>query len=176
MTENFKNQRYFRQFAEENRDGIAFFTKKELENIVDRLQVRISNYYTEHQKKKRNPSKHDVQFPPQCHNKRLIVVTKERIGELLRTVIDSMRMPVGDIYFTRNPTRRQFIHTTAEDCTFHYLVENVSQQLFSEDVVRNSWDPWATLYGEKNPHGLRAHSELKIKEKRPIQNEIPMMF
>jgi len=174
MTEHFKNQRYFRQFAEENEDGIAFFTTKELEKIVDRLQVKISNHYR--RKPPQKPSvKNGVQFPPQCHNRRLILVTKERIGELLRVVIQGLRLPVGDI-FSKNLERKKFIHESVENCAFHHLIENISQFLFSEDVVRNSWDPWATLYGEKNAYGLRAHSELKIKDKRPIQFETPMMF
>lgn len=198
MTEHFKNHRYFRQFAEENENGIAYFTREDVEKIVDRLQLKISNHYRKKplEKKKRDVlakksgkylakkagkrltiADDGIEFPVQCHDQRLILVTKERIRELLRVVIEGMRFPVGDIYSKNSmQNRKKLIHESVENCTLHHLIENISHFLFSEDVVRNSWDPWSVLYGEFNPNGLRAHSELKIKEKRPIQFELPMMF
>jgi hypothetical protein len=168
MAENFKNHRYFRNFAEneEGFSGIPFLTDKNIAEIVDKLQQRVKSHFR----------KLDCSSSQMTSPSREIVVSKKRIEELLRSVASDLRFPVGNFHNRNILQEKMDVLNSVENCTFHHIIHNVGDFLLGQTVRSEVWDPWAIFYGDANPYGLRAHSEIKVREKKPISGTFNMIF
>jgi hypothetical protein len=108
---------------------------------------------------------------------RSIIVPDERIIEVMDGVHRNFKPQTGDIY------SRYHIDNAGEyniiqnliDQTIEIVVYNIKTQLGIEEYNK-TLSTWVQVYGDFNPHGLRAHSEIKIKEKRPITMQFNMNY
>lgn len=102
-------------------------------------------------------------------NNRPIVVTLEVIGNVLSSVVDSYQPQVGSIlsrYIQNDPEGTRDDVREIVDRTINIIVTTVRNEM--ETIQQNKrLTVWNTVYGENNPEGLRAHSAIKLKERRP---------
>tara|TARA_X000000950_G_C13801392_1_gene613676 strand:- start:198 stop:698 length:501 start_codon:yes stop_codon:yes gene_type:complete len=109
---------------------------------------------------------------------RPIVVPDSTICNIMSSVQESYRPPVGDIY-------SRYIIPTGENAVS--MMQNMIDQvieIITSDIRNNmimeqnnkKLTKWTTLYGDFNAHNLRAHAPIKILEKRPNPFEFHMRY
>lgn len=108
---------------------------------------------------------------------RKIIVPKERICEVLDGVYQSYTPPVGDIY-TRYiiPTDEQQDRVQALiDQTIQIIVSNVRDTLGIEQN-NQKLSAWVQVYGDFNAQGLRAHSIITTRDRKPTTMQFNMNY
>lgn len=100
---------------------------------------------------------------------RPILVTPEVIRGVMDNVYNTRTTSnVGDIYARyningleeeRNPVQEMI------DRTIEIIYSNIKTE-YEMIECNNSMSAWNALYGDFNPEGLRAHSKIKLKEKK----------
>lgn len=107
-------------------------------------------------------------------NNRPIVVPSKTICHIMSSIYDSFRPETGDIYTRYNiPTNKGPENYVQDmiDQVIEIIVSDVRTNLGMEEYNR-TLTKWTTLYGDFNKHGLRQHSMIKTRHKRPT----PMQF
>ena len=108
---------------------------------------------------------------------RNIIVPDERIIELMDGVYTNFKPSTGDIYSRYHivSDEQYDIFQSLINQTIEIAVYNIKTQLGIEEYNK-TLSTWVQVYGDFNPHGLRAHSEIKIKEKRPSSMQFNMNY
>jgi hypothetical protein len=105
---------------------------------------------------------------------RPIIVPDKTITSVMSAVWDNYKpQEAGDIY-TRYNIPTGLIPdgvTTMIDQTINLIVTDVSVNIGIEEHNKNL-TIWSTVLGDFNKQGLRSHSKIKLREKRPQ----PMLF
>lgn len=103
------------------------------------------------------------------HIQRDIIVPFDTIGSVLSQVFQTSSPVVGDVY-----SRYTFpsIEENRNDC--YWIINRAINIIFSEikteyEMINynRSISVWNALYGDFNKEGLRAHSDIKVRNKRP---------
>jgi hypothetical protein len=104
---------------------------------------------------------------------RPIIVPDKTIYSVMSSVYENFRPETGDI-FTRYivPKSRSIGYIqNMTDKVINIIVTNVRVTLETEEN-NSKLTVWTTVLGDFNEHGLRSHSKIKLREKRPQ----PLMF
>jgi hypothetical protein len=106
-------------------------------------------------------------------NNRPIVVPDKTIASVMSSVNQSYRPETGDIYtryiIPKDNDTNAIKRMTDE--VINIITTNIKVTLGMEEN-NSKLSIWTTLLGDFNEHGLRSHSKIKLKEKRPT----PMLF
>lgn len=110
---------------------------------------------------------------------RPIVVSIENIAHVLSQVYDTHRPEVGSIYsrYIQNfPENSRNDIREIEDRAINIIVTYVRNEI---EIAQNNrrLTIWNSLYGDFNKEGLRAHSNIKIRKRRPNVNMgVPLRY
>jgi len=104
---------------------------------------------------------------------RPIIVPDETICHIMSQVYENFRPETGDIYGRYNipKSRGQNYVQRMIDQVINIITTDVKVNLGMDQCNKNL-SIWTTVLGEANPHGLRSHPPIKIRERRPQ----PMAF
>ncbi len=111
-------------------------------------------------------------------NGRNILVPNDKISHILSQVYNSQRPEVGDIYSRyqigsisqkRNDVREII------DRTINIIVTQIKNEMLTEECNKKL-SVWSTILGDFNIHGLRAHSQIKLKNKRSQRFQFHMHY
>jgi len=110
---------------------------------------------------------------------RPIVVPNERINEVMNDVYISYRPPTGDIYSryivpSDSARPSNYINTLIKK-TIQIIYSTIKTDIEQENNNR-SLSAWTQVYGDFNKHGLRSHSTIKLREKRPQTMQFNMNY
>ncbi len=103
-----------------------------------------------------------------------ITVNPENIKDNLNNIYENYRPPVGDMY-SRNWMPSEYTGTDAFTQSMQLTIDSFCKTIEDErEITQNNQklSAWVQMYGNFNEHGLRAHSVIKTREKRPT----PMQF
>jgi len=102
-------------------------------------------------------------------NGRPIIIPDERIIEVMNDVFIGFRPATGDIF-----TRYNIPSDNSSSNMIASMINQTIQIIFSQtkndfeqDRNNRSLSAWTQVYGTFNKHGLRQHSYIKLREKRP---------
>lgn len=108
---------------------------------------------------------------------RKIIVPNERICEVMDGVFRGFRNPTGDIY------SRYIIPTDEQQNLVQYLIDQTIEVIYNHIVnemgieeANSKLSAWVQVYGNFNPHGIRAYPILKTLEKRPLTMQFNMNY
>ena len=106
-------------------------------------------------------------------NNRPIIVPDKTICSVMSAVYESFRPETGDIYTRYNipKDRGQSYLQTMIDEVINIITTDVKNNL-GMDEANSKLSIWTTVLGDFNEHGLRSHSKIRLREKRPM----PMQF
>jgi hypothetical protein len=106
-----------------------------------------------------------------------IIVPDQRICEVMDGVYQQFRPSTGDIYtrYVIDSEEQNSMTQNLIDQTIEVIFSNIVNQLGIEEA-NSKLSAWVQVYGDFNVEGLRAHSEIKIREKRPISMEFHMRY
>ena len=105
------------------------------------------------------------------HN-RPIIVPNQTIFSIMSAVLDNYRPETGDIHSRYNIPKRGTVGVQSMiDQVINIITTDVKNNIGMEECNRNL-SIWTTVLGDFNEHGLRSHSKIKLREKRPM----PMAF
>jgi hypothetical protein len=102
---------------------------------------------------------------------RPIIVSMDTITHVISQVVATFRPETGDIY---NRDMNQYQRNDIRDIVDR-SIEIITTHIRNEyEIIENNkkLSIWSTLYGDFNKEGLRGHSTIKLRNKRPQ----PMMF
>jgi hypothetical protein len=108
---------------------------------------------------------------------RPIVVPKQRVRQVMDSVYQTLRPPVGDIYsryIVPNENQPNMIDRMI-DQTIEVCVSNIRDSLGIEEN-NQSLSIWSTLYGDFNVQGLRQYPPIKIRGRRPATMQFNMTY
>jgi len=103
---------------------------------------------------------------------RPIIVPDKTITSVLSGVRSKFRPETGDMYTRYNfPSNRESDIDRIINETINIIVTDIKD---NADVLdcNSKLNIWTTVLGDFNEHGLRSHSKIKLREKRPT----PMLF
>jgi hypothetical protein len=103
---------------------------------------------------------------------RPIIVPNNIISDVLSGVRSKFRPETGDMYSRYNfSSKRESDVDRIINETINIIVTDVKD---NADVLEcnSKLNIWTTVLGDFNEHGLRGHSKIKLREKRPT----PMLF
>lgn len=99
------------------------------------------------------------------------------VERVMTSAYNDYRPEVGDIY------SRYTINCDAKVNDLNVLVQRavewITNKVRNEVLMRRnneSMSVWSTLYGSFNPHGLRAHSIIKLREREPARMQFNMKY
>lgn len=99
-----------------------------------------------------------------------LIVPIETISNVLKALYDAYRPQMG------NPMT--MYHVASDDVcsnlnmqTINLITQQVRDEINAEQHAKKL-TIWTTVLGDYNEHGLRAHSSIKLKQRRPT----PMLF
>jgi hypothetical protein len=108
---------------------------------------------------------------------RPILVPRDTIASVMSNIYGNFVAPTSDIY------SRYIIPNGQPQVLTQYIVDQTIETIVS--TVRTDYamrannaklTAWTTVYGNFNEHGLRAHSIIKVQEKRPNPMEFNMNY
>jgi hypothetical protein len=105
-------------------------------------------------------------------NNRAIIVPDKNISDVLTGVRSKFRPETGDMYSRyRFSTNRESDVNRIINEAINIIVTDIKD---NADVLEcnSKLNVWTTVLGDFNQHGLRSHSKIKLREKRPT----PMLF
>lgn len=110
-------------------------------------------------------------------NNRPIVVPNSTICSVMSAVYENFRPETGDIYTRYNipKSRGQNYVQQMIDEVINIITTDVKNNLGMEECNKNL-SIWTTVLGDFNEHGLRSHSKIKLREKRPMPMAFNMMY
>lgn len=101
-------------------------------------------------------------------DKKLIVVTKKVICDVLSSIYSNFRPKTGDIY------SRYTILDKEEKSQFEQIIDITIEVIYSSlkneyeiDKCNKNLTIWNSLLGDFNKQGLRPHAPIKIRKKKP---------
>lgn len=106
-------------------------------------------------------------------NNRAIIVPDRTICSVMSAVYENFRPETGDIHtrYVVPKAREQNYTQRMMDEVINIITSQVRNTLGMEECNRNL-TVWTTVLGDFNKHGLRSHSRIKLRERRPD----PMRF
>lgn len=110
-------------------------------------------------------------------NNRPIIVPNTTIGSVMSNIFDTDNIPTGDIYGRANIPggRPADLNQYIEDQTIEAIVSDIVINLGM--MAQNAkLTKWTTVLGDFNNNGLRGHSVIKIKNRRPNPMEFHMHY
>ena len=107
-----------------------------------------------------------------------IKIPDSEIIAIMNSVQQSYRPPTGDI-FTRyiipsGLSEADYVQNMI-DQTIEILTSQTRAQI-DMDTQNKNLSIWNSVYGEHNSQGLRQHSQIKIRERRPITFQFNMNY
>jgi len=104
---------------------------------------------------------------------RPIIVPDKSICSVMSAVFDNFRPETGDIYGRYNVPNNGSTSYTQRiiDEVINIIVNDVKVNL-GMDQCNQNLSAWTQVLGDFNKHGLRSHSQIKLRERRPS----PMLF
>lgn len=108
---------------------------------------------------------------------RKIVVPNERICEVMDGIFRGFRPATGDIYsryIVPNDQQANMVQSMI-DQTIEIITENIRSQLGMEQC-NEKLSAWVQVYGDFNTEGLRSHSIIKVRDKRPDTMQFNMNY
>jgi len=137
---------------EENADMRAFFSRSNVQKISNKITELLQGV---------------------DEYNRPIRVTDNVITNVMSSVYDSFLPKTGDIftrYIIPQETGQNYLRTLT-DRAINIIVTNIRNEM---EMAQNNakLTVWTTVLGDFNEHGLRSHSRIKLREKRPQ----PMAF
>jgi hypothetical protein len=110
---------------------------------------------------------------------RKIIIPNNRICEVMSSVQAAYLPETGDIYTIYNIAKGDAYNDNNVqrmiDQTIEIIVSDVKVNLGMEQN-NAKLSIWTTVLGDFNPHNLRAHSQIKIRNKRPNPMEFHMHY
>jgi hypothetical protein len=105
-----------------------------------------------------------------------IVVMPNNICAILSSVYESYRPETGDIHsrYIISSSPQQYLNDIV-DRAINIIVSQVRDNIMTENKNRGL-SIWTTVLGESNPHGLRSHPRIKIREKHPAMMQFNMRY
>ena len=102
-----------------------------------------------------------------------IIVPDKTICSVMSAVYENFRPETGDIFGRYNipKTRESNYVQRMIDQVINIITTDVKVNL-GMDECNQKLSIWTTVLGDFNKHGLRSHSKIKLKERRPM----PLMF
>lgn len=110
------------------------------------------------------------------HN-RPIIVPDERISQVMDSVYQYYRPPVGDIhsrYIVQNENQPSMVQSMI-DQTIETIVSNIRDSLGMEQW-NQGLSAWVQLYGDFNEHNLTQTPPIKVRGKRPAPMQFNMTY
>ena len=106
-------------------------------------------------------------------NNRPIIVPDKSICNVMSSVFSNFRPETGDIFSRYNIPKSRSVDYIQRmiDEVINIITTDVKVNLGMEEN-NSKLTIWTTVLGDFNEHGLRSHSKIKIREKRPQ----PMSF
>ena len=108
---------------------------------------------------------------------RRIIVPDKTIEHVMDQIYYSFRPATGDIY------TRYIVRNNENDNYFQQMIDQTIEVIVSD--VRNNLgieqnnsklNIWTTVLGENNPEGLRAHSQITIRNRHPEYMQFNMNY
>jgi len=99
---------------------------------------------------------------------RKIIVPDKTIGSVMSSVYNNFKPTRSDMYSTYENNSDL---SRVNDQVINIIVSDVKNNIEMEEY-NNKLSIWTTVLGDFNEHGLRQHSGIKIRERRPD----PMLF
>lgn len=108
---------------------------------------------------------------------RTIIVPKETICNIMNGVYDGFVPPVGDIYtrYIIPKTNQQDMIQSLIDQTIEIIFSNI-RNTYKMEQFNSSLTKWVEVMGDFNVAGLRQHSPIKIRERRPSTMQFNMNY
>ena len=106
-----------------------------------------------------------------------IVVTPDNITAALSSVYENYQPIVGDIhsrFIIGAKTRQHYLNDIA-DRAINIIVRQVRDMILTENKNRGL-SVWTSVLSDDNPHGIRAHPIIKLREKRPDPMQFHMRY
>lgn len=97
-----------------------------------------------------------------------IIVPLDKISNILNALYEAYRPPSGDpmtMYNTVSNEEANAVNALINQ-TINVIVGQVRSQLIMEQN-NSRLTKWSTVLGTHNEHGLRSHSALKLRNRRP---------
>jgi hypothetical protein len=99
---------------------------------------------------------------------RKIIIPDKTIGSIMSTVYNNFNPVRSDMYSTYQTNSDL---TQVNDQVINIITSDIKNNIGMEEC-NSKLSIWTTVLGDFNQHGLRQHSSIKIREKRPN----PMLF
>ena len=99
---------------------------------------------------------------------RKIIVPDKTIASIMSSVYDNFKPTRSDMYSTYENNSDL---SRVNNQVINIIVSDIKNNIGMEEC-NNKLSIWTTVLGDFNEHGLRQHSGIKIREKRPD----PMLF
>lgn len=110
------------------------------------------------------------------HFKKRIIIPKKTIVEIMNNVYHNRQSKAaGDIYSRYIIQLDSLSYVDLNDKVINIVVNDVIAEIEME-VNNNNLSIWDSVYGENNDKGLRAHSVIKINQRRPSNNLFNMNY
>jgi hypothetical protein len=108
---------------------------------------------------------------------RPIIVPDQTIINVMNEVENSFKPETGDIYTRYTIPSRQTTDMVQDmiSQTIEIIYKDISNNLGMIEN-NNSLSIWTTVYGDFNAHGLRQHSQIKVRENRPQRMAFNMNY
>lgn len=109
---------------------------------------------------------------------RPILVPLETIGHVISSCYETRRQYTSDMYskYIQEETHiRQNDIRDIIDRAINIIVTQISTEMKMEDN-NNRLSVWNSVYGDFNSQGLRAHSQIKVRKRRPEAMQFHMRY
>jgi hypothetical protein len=99
---------------------------------------------------------------------RPIIVPDNTIGSVMSSVYSTFKPPIGDIFsiYTIPSNNINNYVQNMIDKVINIIVTDVKINL-GMDEANAKLSIWTTVLGDFNEHGLRSHSKIKLRERKP---------
>ena len=108
---------------------------------------------------------------------RPIIVADKTICGVMSSVYSNFRPETGDIYtrYVIPKAREQNYIQRMMDEVINIITSQVRDSMGMDECNRDL-TVWTTVLGDFNNHGLRSHSKIKLREKRPDPMQFHMRY
>ena len=99
-----------------------------------------------------------------------LIVPIDLICNVLKALYEAYRPPMGNPMTMYNVVSDD-VCLDLSNQAINLITQQVRNEMIAEQNAKKL-TIWTTILGDQNEHGLRAHSSIKLKQRRPT----PMMF
>jgi hypothetical protein len=99
-----------------------------------------------------------------------LIVPIDMICNVLKALYDAYRPPMGNPMTLYNVVSDD-VCLDLNNQTINIITRQIRDEMIADQNAKKL-TIWTTVLGDQNEHGLRAHSSIKLKQRRPT----PMLF